>query len=625
MVILSVEQLSKTVKDEPLFSAVTFGMQDGERIGLIGPNGCGKSTFLKILHGSLNADEGTVAKARNLRVSLLGQHPRFSEGRSVREYLYDDDHPSIVLLREYHALLAHHDHDVSQRMHLLMEQIEQVHAWDIETRYVSLLGELGGPAIDMPMAILSGGMLKKVAIARVLASRPELLLLDEPTNHLDIPTIQWLEHYLVSSNSSVILVTHDRYVLDRVCTSILEFDRGAVYPHPGSYSAFLQRRAERLSGMQAEQDRLKTVLRRELEWLSRGPRARTGKDSGRKARIEAMQDSLVSDGPQVADFTSMHRRLGKKILELEGVAKSYDDKVVVHPFSHSFLNGERIGLIGPNGSGKTTLLDMIAGRAQADRGMIDIGVNTHIGYYDQLDAPMDRNMTVLEHIENIAEEVTLGPGRTVSASRFLEMFGFPVSFHRSLVGLLSGGERRRLHLVSVLMQAPNFLLLDEPTNDLDIDTIRRLEEYVLEFRGCVLVVSHDRAFLDRVADTLFVFDASGRIEKFPGSFSEWDASGKPKDDFSEKDRKPAVTDVERQRPAQRDRKQSLTFKERKELETLLEEIDALESEQASLEASFAAIDADPATLEDRTRRYTEVQLTLSRNMARWEVLAEKDQ
>lgn len=625
MVILSVEQLSKTVKDEPLFSSVTFGMQDGERIGMIGPNGCGKSTFLRVLHGSVVADEGTVAKARDLSVSLLDQHPRFTEGQTVQTYLYDGDHPSIKLLRDYHALLEHHDRDVAHRMHQLMEQIEHARAWEIETRYASLLTELSGPDLKSPMDILSGGMLKKVAIARVLAPKPDLILLDEPTNHLDIPTIQWLESYLVSSNASVILVTHDRYVLDRVCSSILEFDRGSVYSHPGSYTSFLQRREERLSGMQAEQNRLKTVLRRELEWLSRGPKARTGKDSGRKARIEAMQESLVTEGPQVSDFTSVRRRLGKKILELNEIRKSYDGMVVVHPFSHSFQHTERIGLIGPNGSGKTTLLDMLARRIEADSGVIDIGVNTHFGYYDQLDTPMDPDKMVLEHIEEIAQEVTLGPGRTVSAPRFLEMFGFPVSFHRTSIGLLSGGERRRLHLVSVLMQAPNFLLLDEPTNDLDIDTIRRLEEYVLDFQGCVLIVSHDRAFLDRVVDTLFVFDSDGFIEKFAGSFTEWDQREKLVMQGEEEDRKTVEMHQDRQRPQLRERKNGLTFKERKELENLLEQIDTYETEIASLEASFSSTDADLATLEERTRRYTQLQGMLEAKMERWEHLAAKDQ
>lgn len=623
MVILSMEDISKTLKDEPLFEGVTFGMERGDKIGLIGPNGTGKSTFLKVVAGLIPPDTGTVAKARELTIGMLEQHPRSVEGRTVGRFLLDSAHPSVRLLRAYHAMLEQKTGFSAEAMHQVMEQIESVHAWDIETRYASFLGELQGPSLDTPMDVLSGGMLKKVAIARVLAPKPDLLLLDEPTNHLDIPTIRWLEDYLVASEISLMLVTHDRYVLDRVCSTIMEFDRGSVYLHPGSYVTFLQRREDRLLGAQAEQERLKTVLRRELVWLQRGPRARTGKDSGRKERIEKMQASLTTEAVMGADFTSMHRRLGKKILELEGIGKSYGGNTVIRPFSHGFQTGERIGIIGPNGSGKTTFLDMLFGRTEPDCGTIDVGVNTAFGYYDQLDTPLDPEKTVLEHIEEIAQEVTLAPGSTISAPRFLEMFGFPVSFHRIKVGLLSGGERRRLHLVGILMQSPNFLLLDEPTNDLDIDTIRRLEEYLLDFQGCALIVSHDRAFLDRVAPTLFVFDNEGRIGKYPGTFSDY--ADDPPPTASVEQSGPAEGKPEKQRASQRSKKPTLTFNERKELDALMQEIDLLESEIANLEHSFSDPSAPITTLAERTRRYTEKQAILERKIARWEILAAKEQ
>ncbi|MDY0371256.1 MAG: ABC-F family ATP-binding cassette domain-containing protein, partial [Sphaerochaetaceae bacterium] len=558
MILLSVENISKTLKDGPLFQEVTFGMERGDRIGLVGPNGCGKSTFLRLLSGSLESDTGTIAKARNLSLALLEQQPQFLPGQTVGDFLLDGEHPTIQLLRQYHQLLRAKDVD-HEVLHQVMEEIEVQHGWDIQTRYTSFLSELQGPPLDASMEILSGGMFKKVAIARTFAANPDLVLLDEPTNHLDIPTIQWLEQYLVNATISVILVTHDRYLLDHVCTTILEFDRGKVYSHPGSYTQFLERRSERLSSMQAEQERLKTVLRREMEWLARGPRARTGKDSGRKSRIATMQESLISNQAQMADFTSLQRRMGKKVLELKAVGKTYANTEVLQPFSHSFVQGERIGLIGPNGSGKTTLLEMIAMRTEPTVGMVEVGVNTAFGYYDQTDSPMDHSQSVLGHITEIAEEVTLGVGQTLSAPRFLELFGFPTSFHRLPIGTLSGGERRRLYLVSVLMQAPNFLLLDEPTNDLDIDTIRRLEEYLLEFSGCVLVVSHDRAFLDRVVDTLFVFADDGTIVEFAGNFSDYQAE---KVAVAVKE----VEEIEKpKRVIQRQKKVGLTFKEGKEL------------------------------------------------------------
>jgi ATP-binding cassette subfamily F protein uup len=625
MVLLSIENIAKTLKDAPLFEGVTFGMNEGERIGLVGPNGCGKSTFLKILAGSMQSDAGTIATARGLTVSLLDQQPLFSTGQRVSEFLFESAHPTVDLLKSYHRLLADHPLDTeagAAKLHTAMEEIESVHGWDIETRYASFLSELQGPAMDATMDTLSGGMIRKVAIARVFAVKPDVVLLDEPTNHLDIATIQWLERYLVQQQCSAILVTHDRYLLDHVCTSIFEFDRGRVFTHPGSYSQFLQRRADRLSNEQAEQNRLKTVLRREMEWLSRGPKARAGKDSGRKARIVAMQQSLSDAAEQAAAFTSLQSRMGKKILDLEGVGKVYQDKTVVKPFSHSFLKGDRVGLIGPNGSGKTTVLDMIVGRVKPDFGVIDTGVNTVFGYYDQLDSFMDRSKTVLEHISEIADEVTIGPGETMSAARFLEFFGFPTSFHRIEIARLSGGERRRLHLIEVLLHSPNFLLLDEPTNDLDIDTIRRLEEYLIDFTGCVLVVSHDRAFLDRIADTLFVFSSDGGIEKFAGSYSDYASSELAIAATQAEKQVQKPTETKQNRSVKRDRKRRLTFNEQKEFGTIVDEIELLEQRISVLEMSFSDPEAPAETLADRTQEYHEARQLLEDKMERWEFLAQ---
>lgn len=628
MVLLSIEEISKTLKDEPLFEHVTFGMEEGERIGVVGPNGCGKSTFLKILAGRLPADTGTIANARELTVSVLDQRPEYTAGQNVSDFLLASDHPTVVLLREYHTLVHEHHldtHASTQKLHELLETIERLHGWEIETRYASFLGELQGPSLDTPMNQLSGGMLKKVALARVLAPKPSLMLLDEPTNHLDIPTIQWLEKFLVQQQCSVILVTHDRYVLDHVCTSIMEFDRGAMYVHPGSYSQFLQRRSDRLSSEQAEQNRLKTVLRRELEWLSRGPKARTGKDSGRKARIEGMQQSLTANENEATAFSSLNRRMGKKVLELEHITKSYDHVEVITDFSHSFAQGERVGLIGPNGSGKTTLLELISGRILADSGLLDVGVNTVFGYYDQLDEPMDPQKTVLEHISEIADVVTMKPGESISAARFLELFGFPVSFHRIDIARLSGGERRRLHLIGVLLKSPNFLLLDEPTNDLDIDTIRRLEDYLLDFSGCALVVSHDRAFLDRVVDTLFVFSAHGDIQEFAGTYSDYENSTEQDIVSAAKQKKQQIQSGPGSRLVQRDKSSGLTFKERRELTVILEEIDGIEKEIEMLESSFSDPEASPDTLSVRTQSYHEKRALLDEKIERWEFLAAKEE
>ncbi len=626
MIVLSVENISKTLKDEPLFQDVTFGMEKGERLGLIGRNGSGKTTFLRVIQGSLEADSGTIARNRDTSISLLEQGVTYAPNSTVGDYLLQSAHPKILLLKEYHEVLhacSLHLKGAQGRLHVLMEKMEHSGCWEIETSYVSLLSELKGPALTDPMDTLSGGMQKKAAIARVLAAKPDFLLLDEPTNHLDIPTIEWLENYLVTSDSTMILVTHDRYVLNKLCTAILEIDNGYCYSYPGSYTVFLERREARIADQQSEQDRLKTVLRRELEWLKRGPKARTGKDSGRKQRIEAMQESLTTASQEMSSFSSGKRRLGRKILEIEGVSKAYDENQVINGFSHSFIKGERIGLIGPNGSGKTTLLDLISGRVIPDSGVVDVGLNTVFGYYDQLDREIDPTQTVLEHVQQIAEQVEISPGVSISAARFLELFGFPVSFHRITVGLLSGGERRRLHLVSMLMGSPNFLLLDEPTNDLDIDTIRRLEQYILDFTGCVLIVSHDRAFLDRTTETLFVFDEVGGIRGFPGTFSDYHDYLAEQEEMVQEESLKRQAQTTRTNTIRERASKGLSFNEKREYATILDEIETLEQELLTLEKGFSAMDADPLTIGDRTQRYKQVQQLIEQKMERWEELASR--
>ncbi|MHC1692659.1 MAG: ABC-F family ATP-binding cassette domain-containing protein [Sphaerochaetaceae bacterium] len=626
MNVLSVENISKTLKDAPLFQDVTFGMEKGDRLGLIGRNGTGKSTFLKVLIGDLPADSGTIARSREMTMALLEQTVVFGVEATVRDYLYAGNGPQIALLRDYQQGLAACSRQVpdsQERLQQIMDQLDRSGAWEAETRYTSLLSELKGPGLDERMEVLSGGMRKKAALARILCAKPDFLLLDEPTNHLDIPTIEWLESYLKGCDATMILVTHDRYVLNRLCTSIMEIDDGHCYSYPGSYTAFLERREARLMEKQSEQDRLKTILRRELEWLKRGPQARTGKDSGRKQRIEAMRDSLTTQATQMASFTSTSRRMGKKILEVLDVSKSYDGKTLISAFSHSFVKGDRIALVGPNGSGKTTLLDLICGRVAPDSGVVDVGVNTVFGYYDQLDRDINLVKTVLEHVQSIAEQVVLSPGQVVTAARFLELFGFPASFHRIPIGMLSGGERRRLNLISTLMGNPNFLLLDEPTNDLDIDTMRRLEEYILEFQGCALIVSHDRAFLDRTTDRLFIFNDSGVIGDFSGTFSDY--RGQLEAEALEAQHEAVVRKEPVEAPLGRGRlKKGLSFNEKREYAHILDEIEALEQEKQALEDGFSASDSDVQTLGQRKRRYGELGDLIDQKMARWEDLASRD-
>jgi ABC transport system ATP-binding/permease protein len=622
MNLISIEQIAKTLNDDPLFSGVSLGVDEGARIGLIGKNGTGKSTFLRILTGELEPDEGTIARNNLLRVSILEQVPTAPPETTLREYLYLGSGVCLEILRAYHTAMAEYEHHDAhaRRVAELTEQMDQEQCWSIEHEYLSRLSELGIEELDRPMGELSGGMLKKAALARALSTHPNLLILDEPTNHLDISTIEWLENYLANSTMGFIMVTHDRYFLDAVCSSIFELDDQRIYVYEGNYSTFLERREQRMLEQQRYQDKLANILRTEREWLLRGPKARTTKNKGRIQRAYDLMDQQVQSQQAQAQFSSSDRRLGNKVLELKGITKSYGDTMVVSPFSYSFKRGERIGIVGPNGSGKTTFLDMISGRIPATGGSMELGVNTVFGYYDQMSRPLKDEMTVLAFMEEIAELVTLDDGVRIPAARFLERFGFPTRMHRVEIGRLSGGEKRRLYLVSILIRHPNFLILDEPTNDLDLDTMRRLEEYVQTFSGALLVVSHDRAFLDRTTDYLFVFDGSGSILGVSGSYSDYRAYI----DQVQEEQKAASVQEKRARPVKRDKK-GLTFKEKQEYEGLLEEIDALEEQKASLEELFCDPLLDPDRLHRAQKQYRELERLIPEKLDRWEYLADLDE
>ncbi len=620
MVLVSVNNVEKTLKDQPLFSNVTFAVESGMRIGLIGQNGCGKSTLLKLLDGSMVSDEGSISYAKDIVVSTLSQRIEIDENMSVREFLYTSSHPHISLLNRYNSMLTdeHSSHSHQKELLLLQHKIEETDAWNIPNRYESFLSELKGPSLDDIMGTLSGGSAKKVAISRLFATKSELVFLDEITNHLDINTIKWIEQYLVNNSIAAIIVTHDRYFLENVCQTIFELDGGSLYTYPGSYSTYLVRKEERYASLMAEQERIKSILRVELKWLQRGPRARSTKDSGRIDRIKKLQESLVIQESGRKEFTSLSSKTSKKILDIENISKSYEGKIVLSNFSHSFLPQERIGLVGPNGSGKSTFLDLIAHRIESDKGSITPGFHTHIGYYDQVDALIDFSLTVIEFMNEIAPLFYIEKGVSVSAARFLELFGFSVALHRQPISLLSGGERRRLYLISILAKSPNFLLLDEPTNDLDIDTIGQLEQFLANFEGCVLIASHDRAFLDATCDTLFVFEENSEITKSPYSYSEWEERGEEKSNEKEEKVKEKVE------YRQKKEYKGLTFKEKKELESITDRISHLEKEISQLESSFSNPLSDSSTIKDRTKQYSDTQEELERCLLRWEYLEEKN-
>lgn len=616
MNVLSIQNIAKTVDDRPLFTEVTLGLDAGEKVGIVGRNGAGKTTFLKVLRGLVHQDEGTIAMAGGSNMVTLEQNVTFCPSATIRDFLYESDHPSTRLLADYHMSLESGDERLSQR---LQAEIDRLDLWNLENDFKIYLTRFGMKYdINHEMKTLSGGELKKVAIARMFTLRPTIMLLDEPTNHLDIRTIELLEKDLQNSSAAVIIVTHDRYILNSVCTTIWELDGGRFYRHPGNYEAYLERRAERIQMLQKEQDRLASILRRELVWLARGPQARTGKDKNRKERIETMLSQVrnVQDVRQTS-FSSLERRLGKKILELKHVSRSFDGRTLFEDFSYSFKKGDRIGVVADNGMGKSTLLDIVAGVIEPDSGMIDRGVNTHIAYYDQLGRTLPMDKSALDFLEDISSRV-LFCGGEISAERLLELFGFSRAKMRTLMSVYSGGERRRVYLISRLMENPNFLILDEPTNDLDIPTMENLEEYIASFPGCCLIVSHDRAFLNCTCTSLFVIQ-DGKVLDIPTTYSQWreGADARPRDQATPK------TDTA-QRP--RREQKGLTFKEHREFETMEAEIEEMEQEKMRLEAGFTDIgETEDGTLAQRTRRYEELVRLIDEKTERYFVLAEKAQ
>ena len=612
MNILSVENLSKTVNDTPLFENVTLGIEEGEKIGIVGANGAGKSTFLSVLAGKSPKDGGTISISAQTDLVTLTQSVTYEKDVTVADYLYLGDGRKIRLLNEYNEAVKRGD---EMKYSSLLPLMDSLDVWSLEVDYRAHLTRLALEAeMDRKLSELSGGELKKVAIARTLASDPGLMLLDEPTNHLDIRTITYLEDYLRNTKKSVVIVTHDRYLLNSVCTTVWELDKGTFYRHPGSYEAYLERRAERIEMEQKEQDRLASILRRELKWLQRGPQARTGKDKNRKDRIEAMLSSVknVQDVRQ-NQFVSEERRLGKKILECHEIGKGS----LFSDFTYLFKKGDRIGIVGDNGSGKSTLLDIMTGVRKPDSGFVDKGINTHFGYYDQLGRDLNTEKTALEFISDIAERIQTG-GRDMSASQFLEYFGFPQTRQRTPVHVFSGGEKRRLYLLSKLALNPNFLVLDEPTNDLDIKTMENLEEYISAFPGCVVTVSHDRAFLDCTCDMLFVLK-DGKITLFPGSWTAYQESLSLTD--SAKKEKPSEVQLRPKRE-----KKGLTFRETKEKEALEKRMDELSDLISRLEESFSSTSrTDDGTLAERTLKYNEAKAELESSEERYLELLEKEE
>lgn len=618
--LLSVENLTKSYGDRLLFGDVTFGVDEGDKIGIVARNGTGKSTLLSIIAGDEAADSGNVIFRNGLRIGYLPQTPDFAADATVIEAALDSDDPVAEIVKRYTLAMAGGDTKATEEAVHLMDSHS---AWDYEDRMRQLLTRLGLPDMSAPVSRLSGGQRKRLAIARTVISEPDFLILDEPTNHLDISTIEWLEGYLKRSRATLLMVTHDRYFLDRVCSKIIELDMQSIFEVEGNYNMYLRRRAERIEALTSEATKARNILRREQEWMSRQPQARGGKA---KYRIDAFYDLKErAKGPRAeknVQLEAASSRIGSKIFEAEHICKRFGDKVILDDFNYVFAPGDKLGIVGVNGVGKSTFIKLLQGIVPADSGEWNVGETVRFGYYSQDGIAFDMNKKVVDAVSEIADDIDLGEGTRIAPMQYLQKFLFSPADQQKYIHTLSGGERCRLHLATVLMRQPNFLILDEPTNDLDIVTLGILEEYLSTFKGCVIVISHDRYFLDNIVDHIFVMEGDGVIKDFPGNYSDYreylDAQAKEKPaENTAATRKP-----ERQRA---ERPARMSFKERKEFEALSAEIEALNAEKAELEAFFVSGESvDAATFNARSQRYAELGDIIDEKEMRWLELSEKE-
>jgi ABC transport system ATP-binding/permease protein len=641
MNVLTIEGLNKSYGVKPLLEGVTFGLADDEKMGLIGANGSGKTTLMRIIGGLEKADSGRMVIPARSRVAYLPQNPSFEKGQSVLDAVFDQGDPVLRLLHDYEeASLALErtqsaDENMLTRVSDLSHQLDVTGGWDREASAHAILDRLGLTDTDADVSTLSGGQRKRVALARALLIQPELLLLDEPTNHLDTETIAWLEKYLAKYSGALLLVTHDRYFLDRVTNRMLEVQPGGVLKYEGNYTRYLELKEEQEKLAEATERTRQNLARRELAWLRRGPKARTSKAKYRVERAQALQEGGRSgpDGP--IELAAASTRLGKKVLELDSVSKAYGEQVLLKDFSRLLTRDDRIGIIGPNGTGKTTLLEMIVGNVLPDSGSIDLGPTTVVGYFDQEGRPLNDKLRVIDTVTEIAEHVKTADGTLISASRMLERFLFPPAVQYTPVANLSGGERRRLHLLLVLMGAPNVLLLDEPTNDLDIPTLSALENYLDTFEGVLIAVSHDRWFLDRTVDTIVRFDGDGQIRSYPGDYSAYlEIREREASDVARKSAgaiaagtsdRTSAGPVARTKPASASTGQfnKLSYKEKKELTETESRIGATEIRMAEIEELMAANASDFEKVGVLSAELGELTASLEQDVDRWADLAER--
>ena len=627
---VSVEGLTKSFGVKPLFSNISFHIEEGDKVALVARNGSGKTTLLKILAGQENADEGKAWVNKDVDVVLFEQDPIFNENETVLNNIFFHDHPIINAIKEYEAA---DDEGNEEKLNAAIVKMDELGAWNFDSSVKQVLGKLNIHHLQQNISTLSGGQRKRVALAKTLIDigfehKHVLLIMDEPTNHLDVEMVEWLENYLSTQNTTLLLVTHDRYFLDAVCEEIWEMDDDRLYVYKGDYENYLEKKAARLENDTASIEKARNTYRKELEWMRKQPRARTTKSKSRQDNfyeVEKKAKQQIID--QQLQLAMKMNRLGGKIAELKKVYKSYGARVILKGFDYTFKKGDRIGIVGKNGTGKTTFLNILQGLEKPDSGKINIGDTVIFGNYSQQGLQVKEDLRVIEYVKSIAENFPLAKGGSLSAAQFLELFLFPPDKQYTYLSLLSGGEKKRLQLLTILFRNPNFLILDEPTNDLDLPTLGVLENFLAEFQGCLVLVSHDRYFMDRLVDHLFVFEGEGIIRDFPGNYSQYrettdhgrqttDAS--PEKEITNNNESSAVVS----RPSSVDKKRQLSYKEKREFETLEKEIDELTKEKEFVDLRLNSGDATFDELQKLSLRIGEVTRLLDEKELRWLELSE---
>ena len=621
MNLLNVENISKSYSEKPLLNNINLGINEGDKIGVLGVNGTGKTTLLNIIAGFETGDSGRVIKGNSVRIEYLMQDPYFDKDATVIDQIFKGNSKEMKIMREYQEAIGNKS-TPSDVIMKLTQTMDSMNLWNLESEGKAILTKLGIVDFNAKVGTLSGGQKKRIALASTLINPSDILILDEPTNHLDNDTIEWLEEYLNNRKGALIMITHDRYFLDRVVNEIVEIDKGSLFIYEGNYNDFLEKKAEREEIEISSESKRQSLFKKELAWMRKGAKARTTKQKARIDRFEKLKDSKVNLENENVEINVASSRLGKKVINLENITKFYDDKNIIDDFSYIVLRDDRIGILGPNGSGKSTLMNIICGRVKPDSGVVEIGETVKMGVFSQEAYHMDESLKIIEYIREGAEYITTSDGSKISASQMLERFLFPPHLQWTLISKLSGGEKRRLYLLRVLMEAPNVLLLDEPTNDLDIQTLTILEDYLEEFPGAIIAVSHDRYFLDKMAEKVFVFEGDGKIVQYTGNYTSFKEDNKESNKKIEVKGKDENKDKDNNKKREKNKSLKFSYNEQREYEEIDDVIAAIEEKIENINGEIDAASTDYVLLQELLAKKEELEEEYDEKMKRWVYLNE---